>query len=759
MIAYGECTCYSKVSVRPLTFWRENMEENTLNISKIVIECLKTVGKVDYTDMTSKFECSSQTLLNWRQGKNEPNKGSKALICKGIPELLGNEEQKHKYLVALKKEFSNLGDDIQKGLESCESVEDFLKYLYFHMKKNIETDKIYELFNGSQGKEVLKEIINKKFEINKEKPPIFQMEKLGFKEREIVQTREIAWKLNLENCFILRFKETDKKYSYKVLVNYNFNQEDYEKAGDYTEARDAVKAYGVRMILLFGNANVSDKEINFWMDSNIYMERISIQEISKRKVSKDYVYCTSRTNFEIEAIANQYTDLVIGKLRKYFYVVFKNILFNVTRQITSKQKESRIFWEAKYATRHHINFQEDRIRFLMDKEVIKGNKIALAIGYLSFPCMLRLADKYEKVYLLDNSNTVIKAYDGFVSENMPELSDKVKFITFTSTLSDAITDKYHLYCSIDFILIGTGGGSFIKKIQKYYQICNLWLKNEGVLYISFLNKEFLYEYVDRVTAEENFEFVPNIERKNAIALISNSTEKYELYCETCDCNELKDVAEKYFCLEKMYSYPVASVMEGAHKSKLQNVLKELDKQYSKPGFLAKSFSNCKGYYVDGVLKKNKGAYIQQQLLKDRQEKLNEQLQYDGCYLKTLLLAEKTSFKMSAGGNNLNKIYVIVLPTNKMLPETTNQEICIGAKKLRLLEISEINKLGIEYKNICPFLKSSAGINLNCSYDVELKQKENKYFYIGAGSNNQGYKIQGKKLLKLLEEYGYSGIEV
>ena len=113
------------------------MEENTLNISKIVIECLKTVGKVDYTDMTSKFECSSQTLLNWRQGKNEPNKGSKALICKGIPELLGNEEQKHKYLVALKKEFSNLGDDIQKGLESCESVEDFLKYLYFHMKKNI----------------------------------------------------------------------------------------------------------------------------------------------------------------------------------------------------------------------------------------------------------------------------------------------------------------------------------------------------------------------------------------------------------------------------------------------------------------------------------------------------------------------------------------------------------------------------------------------------------------------------------------------
>ena len=36
------------------------------------------------------------------------------------------------------------------------------------------------------------------------------MEKLGFKEREIVQTREIAWKLNLENCLYYDLKKLIK---------------------------------------------------------------------------------------------------------------------------------------------------------------------------------------------------------------------------------------------------------------------------------------------------------------------------------------------------------------------------------------------------------------------------------------------------------------------------------------------------------------------------------------------------------------------
>lgn len=737
------------------------MRECEWNVSGIIIESIKDWGNVSYSKMAKTLNCSEQSLANWKSGKSIPRKAYIDDMCSKFPEFLKNREDE--YLSFLREKFSDAGSKVKHSLESCNSVGSMIKYLYEDLEKESNSDKLYNLLNDPKEFGFLKEIIIRKFQINKEKTQIFQIEILGDKDKEVLQNKEISWKINLDHCFLLRFKESERKYTYKILVNFNFNQNDYENLGDYAEARNAAKAYGVKMILLFGNATVPDKEVNFWMDSNIYTEKIALREIVEKEESKDYVYSRTNIDFEMEILANKYADIVIGRLRKYFSVIFKNILFDARRPLNAKQKENFIFWEAKYATRHHINFQENRIQSLLEEKVISGNRTALAIGYLSFPCMLRLANQYEKIYLLDNSNTAVRVYEEYLTENAPELLDKVKFITFTSALFGAITEKYRLYCSVDFILIGTGSGSFIKKLQTYYQMCNLWLRNNGVLYISFLNNEFLYEFVDRVTIEENFEFIPDIEGKKATALIFNSTERYDLYCETCDCNGLKDMAEKYFKLERMYSYPLASVLEGTHKNKLQNVLKELDKEYSKRGFVTKTFSNCRGYYIDGVLKKNIGQRINQETPSDGKMKrivFTDKRKYEECYLKTLFLTDKSSLRFNGTNREIVKeVYVIVLSTKKMLPETTNKEICIGARKFRLLEISEINTLGIEYKNISPFLETISGIKLNCSYDAELLQKKNKFFYIGDGSDDGGYEIKGSELLRLLNLYNYSSIDI
>lgn len=740
------------------------MRECEWNISAIILESIRDWGNVSYAKMAKTLGCSEQTLLNWKKGMSMPRKSYIDDMCSKFPSLLKNREEE--YLAFLKGKFSDAGSKVKDALEYCDSVSSMIKYLYENLEKDADTDKLYNLFNDPDNFEFLKEIVMRKFQINKEKTQIFQMEILGDSEKKAMQNEEMGWKLNLDHCFFLRFKESERKYTYKVLVNFNFNQRDYEEIGDYAEARNATKAYGAKMILLFGNATIPDKEMNFWMDSNIYTENITSHEIIEKEESKDYVYSKSNTDnidFEMEILANKYADIVIGKLRKYFSVIFKNILFDARRPLTAKQKDSYIFWEAKYATRHHINFQENRIRSLLEENMISGNETALAIGYLSFPCMLRMANTYKKIYLLDNSNTAVRVYEQYLTENAPELLEKVKFITFTSALFSAITEKYHLYCSVDFILIGTGSGSFIKKLQTYYQMCNIWLKNKGLLYISFLNNEFLYEYVDRVTVEQNFEFVPDIAEKKATVLICNNTERYDLYCETYECNEIRSMAEKYFQFEKMYSYPLASVLEGTHKSKLQNILKELDKEYSKNGFVNKNFSNCRGYYIDSVLKKNIGRRIYQEIPIGYEMKrivFDDRKKYEQCYLKTLLLTEKTSSRIDGSNEKvIMEIYVIVLPTKKMLPETTNKEICIGARKFRLLEISEINALGIEYKNISPFLKTISDIKLNCSYDAELLQKKNKLFYIGDGSNDGGHEIKGSELLKLLNLYNYSDINI
>lgn len=735
------------------------MDINNLNSTKILIETLNNEFGINYNTIYEALNCSQQTLSNWRNGTSTPNKTSIDLICKTIPKLLKSEDQIQQYSSVLKTTFSDLGTTIRNSINACDSLDVLLKYLCENMSKDIKQDKFSRLFNTPTGNNLLAEIFNQKILINKEKYPIFQVEKLDIDSQKFAFPQNLICKFSADKCFILRFKGNGKKYAYKVLVDFNFNQQEYENMADFTDSKDTFKFYDVDMILLFGNVRISDREIALWINQNIYTERIDTREILLKNKSKDYIYSSSDNDFELESLANQYSDIVIGRLRKYFSVVFKNILFYDEKPLTAKQKDSNIFWDAKYATRHHISFQKGRISSFLPNSATT----ALAIGYLSFPCMLSFADKFDSVYLLDNSNTAIKTYEKYVSNNLPEISKKIKFVTFTSALSYIATEQCKLYNSLDFILIGTGSGSFIKKIQDYYLLFNLWLKPQGILYASFLNKAFLYEYVDKITAAENFEFIPNIELNSATALISNNPEKYDLYCETYDYNELKNITEKYFSFIKMYSYPLASVLEGTHKSKLQNILKELDKEYSRAGFTSQTFSNCKGYYIDGLFRKQIGLSIFQELpdnLRSQITELSALSNYEDTYLKTLLLVEKSSLKINYVTPNIfAEIYVFVLPSYATLPETTQQEICIGTKKLRLLEVSEINALGLEYKNINPFLKSRNNIKLNCNYDAALALKPNKYVYIGAGNVHQVCRIQTHKLLKLLDSYHYSEVQL
>lgn len=740
------------------------MDTNKWNITGIITELLKEEFTVSYSSMAKAFQCTTQTLSDWRKGIRKPQKSHINVICTKLPKMLGDESGRHdRYLSLLKAEFHDAGSKVKVSVDKCDSVETLLRYLYNDFEKELGEDKLYELLNDSDANILLRQITLEKFKINEKYTPIFQTEELGAEEKKEYGKKKMKWSLDLDHCFILKFRGYEKRYTYKVLVNFNFNHKEHELAGHYAEARDAAKLYGVNMILLFGNAQLPEDEIRFFMDSNIYMEEISLHEITDKKLSKDYIYSSENVDMELERLANQYTDIILGRLGKYYSVIFKNILFDTKRSYTAKQRESYIFWDAKYATRHHLNFQECRITELMEGEdnVIPYGGNALAIGYLSFPCMLRLTERYEKIYLMDNSNASVKMYEEYIKEIAPDLLKKAEFVTFTSAMFEAVTEKYELYHSIDFILIGTGSGSFIKKLQNYYRMCNSWLKMGGVLYISFLNSEFLYEDVDRVTTEQNFEFIPVIDKRKAVALISNSAERFELYCETYDCNLLKDYAEKYFEVIKMYSYPLASVLEGTHKSRLQNILKELDKEYSRHGFSTKTFSNSRGYYVDGVLRKRNENLI---AISEPEEHNMESVtfhdteKYREHYLKTLLLAKIT--REESRTILPAEIYVVLLSTRKRLPETSNNEIYLGGNTFRLLDIAEINTLGIEYRNISPFLKAcSTKVRLRKYYDEELVKLKKSSFYIGDGSRNSGYKVEHEELMKLLKEYKYNSTKI
>ncbi len=742
------------------------------NVTGILINILHEELDVSYAAMAREVNCSEETIRNWRDGKTKVQKGSIRSICKGIPAVLKKDEARQAYIDSIKREFGNSGDQVRTSMNKCESLEKLLEYLHTEFKNELGKDKLHSLINNPEEEKILREIVMNKFRINERHPQIYQVQEFGDAQRELLESKNMRWRFNLDHCFLLKFKGKEKKYDYEVLVNFNFNKEEFLNAGDYAEAREAAKAYGVKMILLFCNTDIQESQKLFLLDSNIYVEKIDVREIMERTNSKDYVYSSSSKDIEIEILANKYSDIVLGRFNKYFSVVFKNILFqsiDMNRMAAKKQdkKQDRyVCWDAKYAVRHHINFQTNRIQEYIKNGKISSGGAALAIGCFSFPSILRLAEEFSSIYLLDNSRVCIEEYERYLENYAPDLKGKVQFITFTSAMFDAISEKHKLYQAFDFILIGTGSGSFIKKLKAYYLMANTWLKWNGVIYISFLNSEFFYEYVDRITAEQNFEFIPIIGSSRASASFANMAEKYELYCETFSCNEMKDIAEKYYCVENMYSYPMSSVLEGTHKTSLQNILKEFDKEYSRKGFTVKTFSNSRGYYVDAVLRKRGVENRVKTTVPDNgaleKVSLDAIPDYKEQYLKTLLLKEKNS---ALGNDNQREeeacVYAVVLLSQKRLPENEKGEIVLDEKKFKLLSIGEINALGLEYRNISPFLvEQDLQMKLKRRYDstIKLEGKQSVY-YVGDGSPNGGFRVKGSALGEILKEQGYIGMKI
>ncbi|MBQ0000696.1 MAG: hypothetical protein KBT01_04055 [Clostridiales bacterium] len=728
------------------------------NVSNMIFTLLRDVSGFSYARIAQELKVSEQSLSDWRKGIRMPQKMNIETICRGIPKLLP-EMKLESFYSGLKEATKNAGNQVTSSLLNCNSVSDALFYLYSDFQAHLVQDKLYLLLNTSDGNALLREIILKKFRINEKRTPIYQVEELGDTYLEEMQNKTIHWRVDLSHCFLIKFKDPSRKYSYKVLVDFNFNQNEHDAAGDYAEARDAARAYGVKMLLLFGSYPIPHNELRLFIDSNIYAESIRMRDLHTRQSSKDYVYSYSAADAEMEMFANRYADLIIGQLTKYHSVVYKNILFETRRNLQSKHLQQYLFWDTHYATRHHINFQTRRIeQLLKDGSISRGGK-ALAIGYSSFPCILRLETYFDHIYLLDNSNTSVKNYERMLSEQFgdqnPKLIDKVTFITFTSSMYESISNLHQLYHSLDFVLIGSGSGSFIKKMPAYFRMSNSWLTDDGALYASFLNRDFLYDYVDQITSEQNFAYIPRISENRASVFLANTQEKYDLYCETYEFNELKNQAEKFFTPEIFYSYPLASVLEEPHKKFLQNILKELDKEYSSKGFLSKSFSNSRGYYLDAFLKKKK-----QPLLEIREPEgislINlpratvKDLKYH--HLKVLLLTENTRVnRVIDSAEEPFEVTMILLPDERMLPENQEKEILLNGKRLRLLTITEVNALGLEFRHIPVFLQPvDERIRLKCYYDPTITDKPGYYYYLDNTSNTNLYRISSSDLMSYLK---------
>lgn len=731
------------------------------NVTKEIFEVLNEDFGVKFSEIYDKVGISEQTGLNYRKGETHPQAKNWGDIYEGIKKIIGVEQQKI-FIEKLNRRFKDAGNLVKEHLQQKENLKDVLEYIYIGFEEDINKDSKFKLLNSSDNERVLKRIMFEKLQVLEKTSLNFQVKKLEDSD-EIWDKEKLADIMNPEHCLLLKVFKKGKSDTYNMLINFNYNSEEYKRINRESSTTlkfEDIKKNGiVDMLLLFSNIYIPDDKIEGYMENEIYIENIKNENIEQRR-GKDYIF-TREDNINLQIVANQYSDMIIGKIKKYFLVVFKNILFENERCSINKQNPF-VYWEPKYATRHHINFQTMRIKEFIEDEK-KDARVAVAIGFWSFSSVLRLEKNFESIYLLDNSKKCITCYSEYLKKDEPQILPKIKCIVFTSEIFKYITEKHGLYNSVDLVVVGTGAGSFVKDIQTYYKMANQWLKTGGKFYISFLNKEFPYEYIDNNSLEENIGYIPRADQTSALAVPLNSSQKYEIYCSLCNCNELKEIAKKYFKILRLYSYPLLSLLQNDHKKRLQNILKEYDKAYSNSGFEQRTFSDGRGYYVDAMLEKTKKEKIE---IKEPAEvynnikikKVDGEIGNEEKYWKTLLLTE---FKTANERDTyFTDVIVVVLPNYKRLSETDSGQIVLGNKKFRLLDISEINSLGIEYKNISPFVFSrDHRLQIKRYYDLQLEEYPNEKVCIGTGRYKKMHQLKKLELLKALKYSGYERIRI
>ncbi len=719
------------------------------NISKIIIETIHEKFNITYKNIYNALKCTEQTGLNYRTGRTKPSKACIEQICQGVNELLDNE-QKNIYIARLCQIFSDAGEVVREGLEKKSDVESLFQYLYNSFENDQKKDDMYALLNVKANSKLLQYVLMKKLNECTNSFSNFRVENIESILPKVGKTEKY---MDMDNCLVLELKTSMVNQPYNVLINYNCTWfcDDKEIIYNISNMSDNLKEAGIRMSLIFTDKKISDKDVAFSIKSNMYIEQIQKQEIYKEQDISNYVFCKEENKYE--RVANIYSNVIVEHIKKYFQVAYKNIIFTSVTELD--RKYPGVLWQAKYATRHHINFQRERLLEVINENNNdqQKNKVGIAIGFWGFPSILAKQEIFSNIYLFDNSLEAINKYEEFECGN-----PKVHCEVFTTMLFDYITQKYELYNQVDFILMGTGAGSFCRNIQSYLQMCNQWLKPNGKLYISFINKEFPYMYVDRRTQEENFEYIPKEGKKIIQAVPANLSEQYEMFGSVYECNELKNIVQNHFCILSLFSYPLACILQSKHKNQLQNILKEYDKAYSGTGFCEKNFSNSKGYYLDILLQKYVGKKIINEKLEESQKIKDidlHNLEENICMCKTLLIKEI----VNEPNELVENVLIIVMPSERKLPETENKEIILGNKKFQLLSIREINEIGLEYKNISPFNVSNLQCNVKRFYDHTLEGMKGKEMVVCNGSFDRGYKIKCNDLIKKLQQYQYEHISI
>lgn len=707
-------------------------------IVRILVESIKEVEGINIEKIGEIFQYTGQTVRNWLSEKSTIKNAENIITGLRRAEFAEREKLKERFLEKLWQEDIALPYYLQEQLK----FEDVVEYLLKNYEQAEDMFHSCGIINELKNNKAVESVMYQKMQLNEIRYGFFKVEKCS------------------ETYAILKFWDLESDFGYKVLVSfwreYNiYGQSGYD-SGRISEKRK--KEYGVDMILEFSFEKERQDALSSYMKNAVYIDYISVEEMKNQTIGKDFVYAREVGKTDELILANQFADMIISHMTKFFFVIYKNVYFRKRKKSDRSGNEKWILGNMKQMQMNQIKFEAEILKNQLKNE---KNELLVILGFLGFSMISELGKRFKRIVCLDNANECISMYELYGEEIetgkvSSEEIENIEFAIFTSAIADYISEEYGLLGQADVVIVGLGSTSFSRSVKKYTKYINAWLKPEGIVLFSFFNEKFPYDYLSKNEIMQNCTYVPLTKQDRAVVtsseMISKKNPEYYVYCKLYNATMIQELMANYFEMIKMYSYPLLAFSVNKSLPFLQKISEKYDYEQSINGMNAedispKSYSSFRGFYVGLVAKKvlGQGAKV------FNSEKYRRADRREDCrILKTVLLKDQ------AEGN----IYVILLGVKDRLQENEEGEVVIGGRRLRFMNIKEVNQLGFEIGNVPPFfaIENLPDYRLKRYCGIDIANEGKQMYIIESGSPKKKIILTNVEFTELLREYRFVDIQ-
>jgi prolyl-tRNA editing enzyme YbaK/EbsC (Cys-tRNA(Pro) deacylase)/ubiquinone/menaquinone biosynthesis C-methylase UbiE len=442
---------------------------------------------------------------------------------------------------------------------------------------------------------------------------------------------------------------------------------------------------------------------------------------------------------------NLAADLLLKRLKKMFHLVLSEVAAPIYDQLYAKQK---------VATDEMMRFEERLVKDIVQRFLPSPDdrKISVDVGCGTGRHTFPLAKAFDRVYAFDFSPLMIAA-----AERKKATADIRNVLFSVADMEyETIRDEGHFQAEeggqVDLIVASFGLGSFIEDTPGMMRRFHGWLRDDGIVLLSFYNRQTILTEVTPNWRDTSLSAHLDSESNTLRVELSQKT-VFHIYCKAYS-EDIQKVITDSFDILQINTFPTLMAL-------MPNSLLQSGKALGIFRFVDETLSEHKdyryGHYVTVVArKKSTEASIALGRIERALSEVGAQFSLishppvvstedvkrhvqmsDGLPVKTLLFRRQED----------RKLVLVVVPASVRV-DVAGLAKQMNVKRLFFGSDRDVLAAGFPLGGLAPF-GFPPGVVEHFFVDRRLIDSDAEWIYTGSGDNSKTLRVRRLDLLKLL----------